>query len=337
MKLSICIPSYNRASLLKETLESAIEQATDEVEITVSDNGSIDDTEAVVAHYQTLFPRIRYDRFSVNQGADRCYLRCVEIATGEYCWLMGSDDRLEPGAIARILRGIEEHPGIAGISVNYRSYDASFKYAILDTPIPGHKHMPNFQEDKLLTHFEDFFPFPAIYTGYLSGQIVNRILWQDIVKTHPVENFFNAYSLVYVMLHMMRKHSQWLCIAQKCVGYRADNDSFLNKEHFPRLKIDVCSLGDIFRSVFCEKDPIYQKTQEALVKLFVTVRLLQANIVQVERKFWSSAFLLCFRSYGKKKVFWSHLLPFFIIPSFGWKAIRWVYRKTWKKHQLRRL
>jgi len=68
IKLSICIPTYNRAAFLGEALDSVIRQATDEVEIVVSDNASTDNTEALVREYQARFPRIRYHKNPGKSG-----------------------------------------------------------------------------------------------------------------------------------------------------------------------------------------------------------------------------------------------------------------------------
>ena len=103
MKLSICIPTYNRAEFLPATLESIAAQATDEIEIAVSDIASTDHTAAIVESYRERLGRMRWFRSESNRGADANYLTAVEISTGEYCWILGSDDPIAPGAIAELL------------------------------------------------------------------------------------------------------------------------------------------------------------------------------------------------------------------------------------------
>jgi abequosyltransferase len=103
VKLSICIPTYNRAEFLPATLESIAAQATDEIEIAVSDNASTDHTAAIVESYRERLGRMRWFRSESNRGADANYLTAVEISTGEYCWILGSDDPIAPGAIAELL------------------------------------------------------------------------------------------------------------------------------------------------------------------------------------------------------------------------------------------
>ncbi len=108
IKLSFCIPTYNRGAYLGRLIESIASQWTDEVEIVISDNASTDNTEEIIAEYQKKYTRIVYSKSETNLGADRNYLRAVELAKGEYCWLFGSDDYLADGAIERILHEIDD-------------------------------------------------------------------------------------------------------------------------------------------------------------------------------------------------------------------------------------
>ena len=69
-KLSICIATFNRAAFLPATLDSMIDQLTDEVEIVIVDGASSDNTSAVVAPYLQRSSRIRYERLDSNGGVD---------------------------------------------------------------------------------------------------------------------------------------------------------------------------------------------------------------------------------------------------------------------------
>ena len=106
--LSICIPTYNRAHRLPDAIRSVLREATDEVELVISDNGSADDTAAVVAREVGDFPRLTYYRSPDNQGADRNFLKVVQLARGDYCWFLSSDDALAPGGITRMLQALRE-------------------------------------------------------------------------------------------------------------------------------------------------------------------------------------------------------------------------------------
>jgi len=110
VRLSICIPTYNRSWALGPALEAACreQQASPpgQVEILVSDNASPDDTSAVLDALERLGP-FRRQRHPVNVGAEQNFLSCVESARGEFIWLLGDDDQVRPGAAARLLRALD--------------------------------------------------------------------------------------------------------------------------------------------------------------------------------------------------------------------------------------
>ena len=83
LRLSICIATLNRASFLKETLDSILDQASDEVEVVIVDGASSDGTEEFVHGLQMRFPRIRYVRRGKAMGVGRDFDAAVQhAATG---------------------------------------------------------------------------------------------------------------------------------------------------------------------------------------------------------------------------------------------------------------
>ena len=143
MKLSICIPTYNRASHLANCLNSIIlcnSQSEFNFEICVSDNCSGDETEAVVHHAQSNI-NIKYHRNHTNLGIPRNFLQVVSMADGEFIWLIGDDDLLMPDAIRVLHRLINCHPDIDFFYVNSFHLDTGF---LNDFPSPFNtKNLPN--------------------------------------------------------------------------------------------------------------------------------------------------------------------------------------------------
>ena len=85
MKLSICIPTYNRARHLENCLHSVLtclNHGSSDFEVCISDNGSTDDTEEVVTRIGNLLP-IKYRRNEANLGIPRNFLNVVDMAEGE--------------------------------------------------------------------------------------------------------------------------------------------------------------------------------------------------------------------------------------------------------------
>ncbi|MFL5350712.1 MAG: glycosyltransferase family 2 protein [Hyalangium sp.] len=93
---SIVIPTYNRARLLEETLESVFAQESTDYEVLVVDDGSTDDTQAVLARYGERVRGLR----QTNQGQGAARNLGIQQATGEYVVFLDSDDLWFPWALA---------------------------------------------------------------------------------------------------------------------------------------------------------------------------------------------------------------------------------------------
>lgn len=83
--LSICIPTYNRAEVLRDTLEhyTSCEEFDDEVELIISDNASTDATKSLCTEYAEQYKNIRYFRNKENI-MDANFYTVLNYAKGEY-------------------------------------------------------------------------------------------------------------------------------------------------------------------------------------------------------------------------------------------------------------
>ena len=109
--VSVVIRTYNRASMLVEALDSALLQTLPAREIVVIDDGSTDDTQQVVASYQSKHPEIRYVRTAGNQGADRAARAGVEETRFPYVAFLDSDDLWLPHHLEEAATAFEANPG----------------------------------------------------------------------------------------------------------------------------------------------------------------------------------------------------------------------------------
>lgn len=112
MKITICIPTYNRSAHLTNCLQSIISnklRSKIDFQVCVSDNCSTDETEHVVRSAQKNIT-IKYKKNSRNLGIPRNFLNAVEMADGEFVWLIGDDDLLLPYAIEELSDLLEKNP-----------------------------------------------------------------------------------------------------------------------------------------------------------------------------------------------------------------------------------
>jgi glycosyltransferase involved in cell wall biosynthesis len=104
--VSAIIPTYNRAALLVEAVESALAQHRPPDEILVIDDGSRDDTAARMAAYGE---RVRYVP-QANAGPSAARNHGFRLARGEFLALLDSDDLWTPGRLERQLELLQRHP-----------------------------------------------------------------------------------------------------------------------------------------------------------------------------------------------------------------------------------
>ncbi|MBN4070580.1 glycosyltransferase family 2 protein [Olleya sp. AH-315-F22] len=103
--VSIIIPTYNRAHLISETLDSIIAQTYTIWECIIVDDGSTDNTDTVVKAYVDKDTRFQYRKRPNNRpkGANACRNYGFEISRGDFVNWFDSDDLMKPNFISEKL------------------------------------------------------------------------------------------------------------------------------------------------------------------------------------------------------------------------------------------
>jgi len=91
-KVSVIIPTYNRAELLPRAIKSVLEQTYQDFEIIVVDDGSTDNTEEVIKEFQEQDKRIKYIKHDKNKGGSAARNTGIKAAKGKYVAFLDSDD-----------------------------------------------------------------------------------------------------------------------------------------------------------------------------------------------------------------------------------------------------
>ena len=123
--LSICIPTYNRARFLESLLERLAEEIPRlpfAVEVIVSDNGSTDDTAAVVATCDEALP-LRGFRHPRNMGAVPNMLFALRQAAGRFAVYLADDDILLTDGLIEAVRRLEDDPDAVALYAPWEQYD----------------------------------------------------------------------------------------------------------------------------------------------------------------------------------------------------------------------
>lgn len=103
-KLSICIPTYNRADSLDYSLSIHIPKIKQyNIKIFIYDNASDDTTSDVVSKWQKEYPLIEYYRNNTNLGSDQNIELALKTPTTDYVWLMGDTYLIPDNGLSYIL------------------------------------------------------------------------------------------------------------------------------------------------------------------------------------------------------------------------------------------
>jgi abequosyltransferase len=125
-RLTIAIPTYNRAALLDRQLAwlaQAIQGEESRCEVLISDNASTDATLDVIAKWLASFAsttlQVRVNRHDHNLGPIRNIAYLTEQARGEFLWTISDDDAIGGDTLRFVLQQIEEHPDLQSLILNF--------------------------------------------------------------------------------------------------------------------------------------------------------------------------------------------------------------------------
>ncbi|MBC7883012.1 MAG: glycosyltransferase [Anaerolineae bacterium] len=126
--LTIVIPTFNRSTQLDKQLNwlaRAIKGFEDQCEILISDNCSTDDTQSVIARWQSVFTELpfRSNRNDQNLGILGNIAYCIQATRTPYLWTIGDDDSVEEKALPYVLNNLKARPQLTLLFLNFLGRD----------------------------------------------------------------------------------------------------------------------------------------------------------------------------------------------------------------------
>ncbi|MBA2722742.1 MAG: glycosyltransferase family 2 protein, partial [Methylibium sp.] len=116
-RISVVVPTFNRAAFLAECLESLLRQTLPAHELVVVDDGCTDHTPQVLAAFE---PRVTVLRTSGQLGKSGAVNLALRHITGDFVWVFDDDDVAHADALARYAGAFDRDP------------EAGFSYATFD-------------------------------------------------------------------------------------------------------------------------------------------------------------------------------------------------------------
>ena len=158
MKLvSILIPVYNREKYIELTVNSALSQTYENIEVVVVDNNSTDNTWSILTRLKNKNPeKLKIFKNNTNIGPVNNWFKCLHLSSGKYCKFLWSDDLIHSNFIERSLPHFD-NPGIGFVysSVNLISETGNIIKTLYKESSSGEFSMDRFINGVL------FYDFPV--------------------------------------------------------------------------------------------------------------------------------------------------------------------------------
>ncbi|WP_189612659.1 glycosyltransferase family 2 protein [Pigmentiphaga litoralis] len=276
-KLTICVPTYGRPTILHATLLELIKQARPHaIEIVIADNSEDDKTRHAVSSLGSVYPHIRYEKNEVNVGLDRNFVKVASMANTEFFWIFGDDDLPVPGAIDKVLSEISSNPTVGFFLINSMAMSADMSQCL-------EENLTGVYSDKVYTDHREFLREISWYTTYVGAFVVRRTLWNSVKSERYLDTVFVHVGIIFEALCRTRQPAKF--VAAPLIQYRTGNatwmKSFLDIQF--RLWMTVINL----LPTDCYDLPTRRIAVQKVVERFVKVRTL-ASLRSTSSLNWQS-------------------------------------------------
>ncbi|AXE34974.1 Uncharacterized protein ChrSV_0617 [Chromobacterium vaccinii] len=227
--VSIYIPAYNCRDSIIKCVNSALNQTIVDLEVCICNDGSTDDTLAVIQQSFGNHPRVKIvDK--KNGGIGSASNAAVQASRGYYIGQLDSDDYLEPDAVELCLKEFLADKNLACVYTTYRNIDPNGKL------LNNGYNFPTYSREKLMTamiahHFRMFSMRAWSLTEGFNEEITNAVDYDMYLKLSEVGEFKHINKIAYNRV----LHGENTSIKKLDVQKR--NHFHVVKKSFSRLKI----------------------------------------------------------------------------------------------------
>lgn len=224
--ISIIIPTFNRAHIIGETLDSVINQTYTNWECIIVDDGSTDNTAQVITKYLDKDKRFQYHKRPENKlkGPNSCRNYGFELSKGDYINWFDSDDLYFKNAFQSIVN--QYSIGIDVVVAKLESVDLLTKRKIKENTIYSNQII------------EDY--FTGVISYYVCGPFWNRLFLEKQDSLFD-ENLRNLDDWDFNMRMILQKPKMEY-LNQVIIQYRFHNNSLsqeINKFNFEEIQSEI--------------------------------------------------------------------------------------------------
>jgi len=201
LSFSICMPTYNGAPLVEDTIKSVLSQGFDNFEFVIIDDCSKDSTVKIVERLMRTDSRIKLFKNKENLGYSRNIEECQKKATKDIVFLMGQDDILAENALLETYEAFMISEKVGAVTRPYFWFDDSISIPV------RLKGRVNQDSNEILTTKDDINKVIVMFStlDQLSGLAYRRKyidipFHPDIFPCHvyPFASIFKRYPVVFL-------------------------------------------------------------------------------------------------------------------------------------------
>lgn len=218
--VSVLMPAFNSELYIAEAIESILNQTHSNIELIIFDDGSTDNTRAVIQQYQD--PRMVKILSDENYGVVRARNDMIDRASGQYIALMDADDIADPTRIEKQLKSIERGECDVCGSAQWVLDEASHKIK---------KSKDKFSDSDLRALL-------AVYCGLCNSAIMGKA---EIFKRFKYDTSILTSEDYYLWVQMAAAGYRFLNLKERLITYRRypAQTSSVHLEKFKVTTIEV--------------------------------------------------------------------------------------------------
>ncbi len=276
--VSIIIPTYNRAHLIGETLDSILAQTYTNWECIIIDDGSSDDTLEVIDNYIKKDNRFQYYRRPVerSKGPNVCRNFGYELSKGEYINWFDSDDVMLPTFLEKQICSVSARADMSVCKLVYFDFDKGIGTKV-------NKIVSNNLIEDYLTGKIKFLTFTPVWTKEFLNKQVELF---DETITNLDDWDFN--------LRMLYQSPKIVYIHEVLIKYRVHGNSLsqeIRKLNFNEIKSEFRAREKHLKLIKLNKKANYKVLENSNIKQYKFI-LREALVTNNDNKFFYFKYLL---------------------------------------------
>lgn len=310
--ISVCIPTYNGSTYLRECLDSITNQTFTDYEILIVDDNSEDKTVEIVKEYQSKDSRIRLVENKENIGLVKNWNKCIDLAKGEWIKFVFQDDFLHRNCLAKMFSYTSKKIGLIYCQREF----------LFEQGIPNSKKKESYKYLSILegvfSHSEYISPeeYCNEVLNFINYPGFNLIGEPTVVMIHrSIFQKFGNFNANFVQIcdeefwTRVAIHTGLIYIQEKLVTFRIHNKS-VSLNNYKKNFYEISIIDPLLRLQEICLNPIYHPIRDVAEKRFPPLDL---SLLLQKRIY--IAWLKSFLSFDRQiKAKWASLVA--IYPQF---------------------